>query len=403
MQLIDFMPVIGMHLHNPTNTLFLATARNIDAITLGQHTGIHSHKGQLADIRVRHQLECQCRELLIVVRLTSDDFTSLVHALHSGHIDGRRQQLHHRIQHALYALVLEGRAAQHGLNLSGNGAQAQAQRNLGHAQLTRFQVLIHQLFIGFCRRFQHALTPLPGRSEQIIRDVLKTEPHALSSLVPHDRFHQAQVDHALEAIFSAHRNHHRHRIGLEAVHHHLTYTEEIRPHAVHLVDEGQARHLVLVGLTPHRFRLRLYPADGVIHHDRAVQHAHGAFNLDGEIHVAGSVDDIDAVLGQRAIHASPKAGGGRRSNGDATLLLLAHPVHGGRPVMHFPQLVTDAGVEKNALRRSGFTSVNMRRDTNVPIASDGCMASHDDCPWSRPALQCKAPGLRLFQWLITIR
>ena len=40
---------------------------------------------------------------------------------------------------------------------------------------------------------------------------------------------------------------------------------EVRAHAVHLVDETNARNAILVGLAPHRFRLRLHAGDGVEH------------------------------------------------------------------------------------------------------------------------------------------
>jgi hypothetical protein len=85
--------------------------------------------------------------------------------------------------------------------------------------------------------------------------------------------------------------------------------EEVRADAVHLVHEGEPRHLVLVRLAPHGLRLRLHAAHGVVHHAGAVQHAHGALHLDGEVHVAGGVDDVDAMLGEVAFHPLPEAGG----------------------------------------------------------------------------------------------
>ena len=48
--------------------------------------------------------------------------------------------------------------------------------------------------------------------------------------------------------------------------------------------------------------------------------------LDGEVHVSGSIDDVDAV---RLAAAGPESGGGGGGDGDAALLLLLHPVHDG--------------------------------------------------------------------------
>ena len=61
---------------------------------------------------------------------------------------------------------------------------------------------------------------------------------------------------------------------------------EIRAHAVHLVDEANARHAVFVGLTPNGFRLRLHAGDGIEHRAGAVQHAQAALDFSGEIDVA---------------------------------------------------------------------------------------------------------------------
>ena len=63
--------------------------------------------------------------------------------------------------------------------------------------------------------------------------------------------------------------------------------------AVHLVDEADARHAVLVGLTPDRLRLRLDTGDGIEHDDAAVEHAQRALHLDGEVDVTRRVDDVD--------------------------------------------------------------------------------------------------------------
>ena len=52
--------------------------------------------------------------------------------------------------------------------------------------------------------------------------------------------------------------------------------QEVRTQAVHLIDEADARHAVLVGLTPNRFRLRLHTSHGVEHSNRAIEHVLGA-------------------------------------------------------------------------------------------------------------------------------
>lgn len=59
--------------------------------------------------------------------------------------------------------------------------------------------------------------------------------------------------------------------------------------------------------------------------------------LQGEVHMTRGVNDVDQVL-------VPGAGGSSRSDGDASLLLLSHPVHSGSALMHLPDLVCLASV-----------------------------------------------------------
>ncbi len=68
---------------------------------------------------------------------------------------------------------------------------------------------------------------------------------------------------------------------------------KIRADAVHLVDEGDPRDAVLVRLPPDRLGLGLHAGHGVEDRDRAVEDAQRALDLGREIHVPGSVDDID--------------------------------------------------------------------------------------------------------------
>ena len=90
--------------------------------------------------------------------------------------------------------------------------------------------------------------------------------------------------------------------------------------------------LVLVGLAPDRLGLRLDAGDRVEDRDRAVEHAQRALDLDGEVDVARRVDDVDPVV-------VPETGRRGRGDGDAALLLLLHPVHGGGAVVDLADLV----------------------------------------------------------------
>src|SRR5206468_5694772 len=199
-------------------------------------------------------------------------------------------------------------------------------------------------------------------------------------LVPEDRLHLDEVDHALEVLFGADGDDDGHRVRLEADLHLVVDLVEVRAGAVHLVDERKAGHLVLVGLAPDGLGPRLNAADRALDHARAVEHAHRALDLDREVDVPGRVDDVDAVLGEGELHALPEAGRRRRRDRDAALLLLLHPVHGRSAVVHLTDLVVHTGVEKDALGRRRFAGVDVSRDTDVPVALDRGLAGHDVTP-----------------------
>ena len=104
-----------------------------------------------------------------------------------------------------------------------------------------------------------------------------------------------QVDDALELVLGADRELNRDRVGAEPLadrpHRHV----EVGADPVHLVDEGDPRDRVLVGLAPDGLRLGLDPGDRVEDGDRAVEDAQRALDLDREVDVARGVDDVDPV------------------------------------------------------------------------------------------------------------
>ena len=145
---------------------------------------------------------------------------------------------------------------------------------------------------------------------------------------------------------------------VQAVPDHLDALVEVGAGPVHLVDEADPGDLVLVGLAPHRLGLGLDPGHGVEHGHRAVEHPQGALHLDGEVDVARGVDDVDHRV-------PPHAGGGGRGDGDAPLLLLDHPVHGGGALVDLADLVVLARVVQDPLGGGGLARVDVGHDPDV--------------------------------------
>ena len=208
-----------------------------------------------------------------------------------------------------------------------------------------------------------------GLVGHVLGDVLDQDLLA-EVVVVDDRLHVDEVDDAEEVALGADRQLQRHGVRGEAVDHRLDALGEVRADAVHLVDVGDARDLVLVGLAPDGLGLRLDAGDGVEQRDRAVEHAQGALDLDREVDVAGGVDDVDAVIG-------PLAGrrGGR--DRDAALLLLRHPVHRRRALVDLAHLVGAAGVIEDALGRRRLARINVGHDPDVPGLLEREFARHE--------------------------
>jgi hypothetical protein len=170
--------------------------------------------------------------------------------------------------------------------------------------------------------------------------------------------HPEDVYDPREGVLAADGELHDHGPRPQALLHGADDEPKVGPGLVHLVGEGDPGHLVLLRLAPDGLGLGLHPLAGVKDHDGPVQHPHGALHLNGEVHVAGGVNDVDAVV-------PPEAGGHGGGDGDAPLPFLLHEVHGGRALVHLADLVDLAGVVEDALGGGGLTGVNVRGDADV--------------------------------------
>jgi hypothetical protein len=63
---LDFLAVVGVHLQDTADALFLALDGVVDGGAGVQHARVQRDEGQLANERVGHQLERQRRELFVV-------------------------------------------------------------------------------------------------------------------------------------------------------------------------------------------------------------------------------------------------------------------------------------------------------------------------------------------------
>ena len=369
---VDILTVVGVHLQNAAHALTVALYRVVHRGAGLHRAGIHAEEAQLAHKRVGGNFERQRREGRVVRRRAALLlFRVGVHALDVLNVRRGGHVVHNGVQQLLHALVLVGRAAGDGHDGVGNGLLADGRLHLGHGKLFAVEVLHHQFLVVLGNGLDELVMVFLGQLFHVLGNLFHAD--VLAQVIVIDvGLHLQQVDDAFESFLFANGQLNGHRIGFEAVAGHVQHMVEICAHDVHLVDVDHAGNMIFVGLVPNSLRLRLNATLGAQHGYRAVQHAQAALHLYGEVHVARGVDDVDPVpelfgLGRVVLilGMAPIARGGGRSDGDATLLLLCHPVHGGGAVVRLAELVVDACVEQDALGGGCFAGVDMGHDADV--------------------------------------
>ena len=288
-----------------------------------------------------------------------------------GTSSGRRQVGDDRVQQRLHALVLERRAAQDRRQLAGERRLADGRDQPRRRDLLLLEDQLDELVVVVRDLVEQVLARRLRPRRAARAGISSTDDVLAEIVVVDDRLHVDQVDDAQEVALGADRQLDRHGVRAEAVDHRLHAAVEVRADAVHLVDVGDARDLVLVGLAPDGLGLRLYAGDGVEQGDRTVEHAQRALHLDREVDVAGRIDDVDPMIG-------PLTRGGGRRDRDAALLLLLHPVHRGGALVDLAHLVGLSGVVQDALGRRRLARIDVGHDPDVSGLFERELARHGD-------------------------
>ena len=309
---------------------------------------------------VGHDLERKCGEGRIIVGVTLDRITRPgMDALHGRKVDGRRQVVHDSVQEGLHALVLEGGPGQDRHAEAREGAGTDGGTHVGGGDLLVAHELLEDVLIELGEHVDQPGPELLGLLHQVLGNVHDVPGGTQVLALPDEGVHLDQVHDADELGLGTDGQLDHRRVAAEPILDGVQHVVEVGTGAIHLVDEAHPGHLVLVGLAPHRLGLGLHSGHAVEHGHGAIQHPQRTLHLDREVHVARRVDDVDAVV-------PPEAAGGRGGDGDAPLLLLLHPVHGGSAVVDLTDLVVDTGVVEDPLGRSRLARVDMGHDPDVP-------------------------------------
>ena len=367
--LVDLLSLVGVHLKDTRDALLLALHR-IQHVGAGiQCAGVDAEVRELSDEGVGHDLEGQSREGLLIGGLAVVFVAVEVGSLDRRDVGRSRHELDDRVQKLLNALVSVSRAAADRDRGARDAALAERSLHFFHRGFLALQIHHHQVLVEVADLLHELRAPLLGLILHILGDRFNTD---ILSVLPVVIIclHLEQIDDPLELGLFADRDLEADRILAKTGDQLIDGTVEVRADDVHLVHKRHTRDVVLVRLAPYIFRLRFYAALGIKDADRAVQDAERALHLHREIHVAGGVDDVDAVLqsaGGRLALFFQRPVAGRRSggNGNASLLLLLHPVHGSGTFMGLADLVVDAGIVQDTLCQSRLTGIDMSHDTDI--------------------------------------
>ncbi len=358
-----------MHLQDTADALFLALRRVVDVGTSVERTGVDAEERELADERIRHDLEREGRERLLIARRTMVFLTRLrVHTSDRRDIRRRRHEVDDGIEQGLYALVAVGRTAGHGDHLAGDRRLADDPLDVILGDVLAAEVLLHEVVVLLGASLEQLLAVLFRLLFHVVRDGDLIFDLAEIVLID-DGFHLDEIDDALERVLRADRQLDGNCVRLEALMHHLDDIVEICASDVHLVDIRHARNVVLLSLAPYGFRLGLDAAACGQDRHSAIEDAQGALDLYRKVHMARRINDVDTM-------AFPMASRRSGRDRDAALLLLDHPVHRRSAVMHLTNLVVDTRVEEDTLSSRRLTGIDVCHDTDIPSFFKGILSCH---------------------------
>ena len=173
--------------------------------------------------------------------------------------------------------------------------------------------------------------------------------------------HLDQVDDTLKLVLESDGDLHEDGVQAELLDKLVLDAVGVGTAAVALVDESDAGNMIPLHLAVDGDRLGLDAADGAQDEDGAVKDAQAPLDLDREVDVARSVDDVDLVV----LPVDVGRGGG---DGDSTLPLKLHGVHGGAYAILSTDIVDCmdlVAIVKDALTECSLAGVDMSTDTDV--------------------------------------
>ena len=357
--LFDRVAPLGEHAKE-LGHVFLEVAADVDDTRAGlERARVDADEVQIA-VRVGDDLEHQGRQRFVGIALAANDPVRLLRivAFHGRPIQRGRQICTYGVEHGLHADVAQRRAAQDRLALAGDGPLAQCRHDFFVVDRLALDVLVHQVVVEFGGALFQQMAILDRGIAQFVGNLSHFEFGFLTFAGIDQGLHRDQIDHSTKRVLLTDGDLHGDRIGGQAHTDGGEGVKEIGADLVHLVDEADARHVVLVRLAPDSFRLRLDALFRVEDDHRPVEHAQTAFDLGREVDVPGRVDQVEREV-------LPVQRDRGAVDGDAALLLLNVEVGDGGSVVDIAHLVRGAAVVEHALGGGGLAGVDVRGDADI--------------------------------------
>ena len=140
----------------------------------------------------------------------------------AGTSSGDGQEVDHRVEHRLNALVLEGGAAQHRVELARDGGATDRGLEVVDRDLLTLEVALHDLVVDLGKRLEQLLAILGGLVRQLGGNLLDRVVVALLGLTaPGQRPHAQQIHDADVVALEPDRDLQHERCRVEPGDHHL--------------------------------------------------------------------------------------------------------------------------------------------------------------------------------------
>jgi hypothetical protein len=266
--------------------LHLLACRAVDDHLTTRHVAlVHAHIRELAEAALL-QLERQRHRGLVLGRL-EPDFALVVVEVECPvvHLRGVRQVIKYAVEHGLHTAVLVSGAEEHRHEREVERGAAD-----GRLKLLRRRLLLHEEHLSHL--VVHLGQLLQQRGAQL-GDLLCElggdfggHGGVVVVLVKHDDAHFHDVDDTLQIVLQPDGCLDQSGVEAEFFPKIANHALGIGAHAVQLVDERDARHIVALHLPVHSHSLRLHSRYAAQHQNGTVQHTQGPLHLDSEVNVA---------------------------------------------------------------------------------------------------------------------